>query len=156
MNDLCRELLQVLRSRTFCTAESCTGGGIGAAFTSIPGSSAVYKGGVICYTNWVKQNVLGVDPLVLQTNGAVSDETARQLAVGVRRLLRTTMAISVTGIAGPGSDEFATPVGTVYIGYADSKISFSKKFQFDGDRDVVRRSAVEAAIRILIAQCEVN
>lgn len=154
MNDLCSTLLQSLNGRTFSTAESCTGGGIGAAFTAVAGSSAVYKGGIISYTNWVKENVLGVSGQVLKEKGAVSEETARQMAAGVRRLLRTTMAVSVTGIAGPGTDEFATPVGTVYIGYADAQKSYAKKFVFSGERDAVRRSAVEAAIRLLIAVCE--
>ena len=154
MTNLCCDLLKALNGRTFATAESCTGGGIGAVFTAIPGSSAVYKGGVICYSNWVKEHVLGVENRILKENGAVSDETARQMAVGVRRLLSTAMAVSVTGIAGPGTDEFNTPVGTVYIGYADSTTSFSRKFLFDGDRECVRRSAVDAAIRILIDQCE--
>lgn len=154
MNDLCVVLLQALNGRTFSTAESCTGGGIGAAFTAVAGSSAVYKGGVISYTNWVKENILGVSEQVLKEKGAVSEQTARQMAVGVRRLLRTTMAVSVTGIAGPGTDELATPVGTVYIGYADAQKSYAKKFLFDGDRETVRKLAVEAAIKLLITACE--
>ena len=156
MMNLCSELLKALNGRTFSTAESCTGGGIGAAFTAVPGSSAVYKGGIICYSNWVKENLLGVPTEVLLQKGAVSEETALAMADGVRKQLCTTMAVSVTGIAGPDSDEFSTPVGTVYIGYADSKNCFSKKFQFDGDRDHIRRLAVDAAIKILIAQCEAN
>lgn len=156
MMNLCCDLLKALNGRTFATAESCTGGGIGAAFTAVPGSSAVYKGGVICYTNWVKENILGVSGHTLLTKGAVSEETALEMAIGVRKVLDTTMAISVTGIAGPDSDAFGTPVGTVCIGYADSRISFAKKFLFDGDREDIRRSAVETAIRILITQCEAN
>lgn len=154
MMNLCFELLQVMDGRTFSTAESCTGGGIGAAFTAIPGSSAVYKGGVISYTNWVKENVLGVNGAVLKEFGAVSEETAMQMAVCVRRLMRTSMAVSVTGIAGPGSDEFDTPVGTVFIGFADAKRSFAKKFIFTGERDSVRSQSVEAAIKILIDECK--
>ena len=154
MTSLCSKLLKALNGRTFSTAESCTGGGIGAAFTAVPGSSAVYKGGVICYTNWVKENVLGVNGNLLQQKGAVTEETALQMAVGVRNLMGTTMAVSVTGIAGPGSDEFSTPVGTVYIGYADEAHSFARKYFFTGDRDSVRRSAIEAAIHLLIDACE--
>ena len=119
MTSLCFELLDALNGRTFSTAESCTGGGIGATFTATPGSSAVYKGGVISYTNWIKANVLGVSQSTLAECGAVSEETAKEMAIGVRKLMRSTMAVSATGIAGPGSDEFQTPVGTVYIGFAD-------------------------------------
>ena len=153
MMNLCCDLLKVLNGRTFSTAESCTGGGIGAAFTAVPGSSAVYKGGIISYTNWVKETILGVDPGVLHVNGAVSEETAREMAACVRRLMKTDMAVSVTGIAGPDSDEFGTPVGTVYIGFADTKHCYAKRFFFDGDRQTVRRQAEEQAIRILIAEC---
>lgn len=156
MMNLCSELLKMLNDRTFATAESCTGGGIGAAFTAIPGSSAVYKGGVISYTNCVKENILGVDRSILNENGAVSEETAREMAVGVRRLMNTDMAVSVTGIAGPGTDEFDTPVGTVFIGFANVNKCYAKKFVFDGNRDAVRTQAIEAAIRILIAECAAN
>ena len=87
--------------RTCGTAESCTGGGIGSAITAVPGSSAVFMGGVISYDNSVKQGVLGVSPETLATVGAVSPETAEQMAVGARKLLKVDYAVSVTGIAGP-------------------------------------------------------
>ena len=151
---LCSELLKALNGRTFSTAESCTGGGIGAAFTAVPGSSAVYKGGIISYTNWVKENLLGVPTEMLAQKGAVSEETAKAMAVGVRKQLRTTMAVSVTGIAGPDTDEFHTPVGTVYIGYADAKTSFAKKFFFSGDRCSIRQQATCAALEILLTECK--
>jgi len=153
MMNLCCELLQALKGRTFSTAESCTGGGIGAAFTAVPGSSDVYKGGVICYTDWVKVNILGVQGRTLAQYGAVSEQTAREMAVGVRRLMRTTMAVSVTGIAGPGTDERNTEIGTVYIGFADSSGSYAKEFHFSGDRESVRRLAVEAALNTLLDEC---
>ena len=151
---LCSELLKALNGRTFSTAESSTGGGIGAAFTAVPGSSAVYKGGIISYTNWVKENLLGVPTEILVQKGAVSEETAKAMAVGVRKQLRTTMAVSVTGIAGPDTDEFHTPVGTVYIGYADAKTSFAKKFFFSGDRCSIRQQATCAALEILLTECK--
>lgn len=154
MMSLCSELLQALNGRTFSTAESCTGGGIGAAFTSVPGSSAAYKGGIISYTNWVKENLLGVPTDVLAQKGAVSEETAKAMAVGVRKQLRTTMAVSVTGIAGPDTDEFNTPVGTVYIGYADAKSSYAKKYFFSGDRDLIRQQATRATLEILLCECK--
>ena len=151
---LCSELLKALNGRTFSTAESCTGGGIGAAFTAVPGSSAVYKGGIISYTNWVKENLLGVPTEILAQKGAVSEETAKAMAVGVRKQLRSSMAVSVTGIAGPDTDEFHTPVGTVYIGYADAKTSFAKKFFFSGDRCSIRQQATCAALEILLTECK--
>ena len=154
MMNLCSELLEALCGRTFSTAESCTGGGIGAAFTAVPGSSAVYKGGVISYSNWVKEHVLGVNGSILAEKGAVSEETAREMAIGVRRLMRSTMAVSVTGIAGPDTDEFDTPVGTVYIGFADAKRVNVRKFFFHGDRDSIRQQAVIAALEMLLSECK--
>lgn len=156
MMTLCCDLLKALNGRTFATAESCTAGGVGAAFTAVPGSSDAYKGGVICYTNWVKENVLGVKLSTLTEFGAVSEQTAKEMAIGVLRLMRSTMAVSVTGIAGPGTDEFGTPVGTVYIGFADGNSNFARKYVFSGNRDDIRRLAVEAAIKMLISQCEAN
>lgn len=153
MTSLCSKLLKALDGRTFSTAESCTGGEIGAAFTEIPGSSAVYKGGIISYTNWVKENILDVDSGVLCEYGAVSSETAREMAAGVRRLMQTDMAVSVTGIAGPASDERGTPVGTVYIGFAAKDKCYAKKFVFPGNRAAVRHEAVQEAINILICEC---
>ncbi|MBQ3251886.1 MAG: CinA family protein [Oscillospiraceae bacterium] len=154
MMNLCSDLLKALDGRTFATAESCTGGGIGAAFTAIAGSSKVYKGGIISYTNWVKEHVLGVDAHILKEHGAVSEETAMAMAIGVRRLLQTDFAVSVTGIAGPESDEFNTPVGTVYIGLSSTSRCFVKKFIFDGDRNTIRRLSVEASIKMLLGCVE--
>lgn len=148
---LCCDVLTKLEGKTLCTAESCTGGGIGAALTAIPGSSAVYKGGIISYTNWVKANLLGVDETLLETLGAVSAPVAEAMAVGARKVLQADIAVSVTGLAGPGGDEFGNPVGRVYIGYADEKISTSREFTFAGDRDAVRRQAVEEALQLVLA-----
>ncbi len=153
MNDLCRHVLQVLQGKTLVTAESCTGGGIGAALTGIPGSSEVYKGGVICYTNWVKENVLDVDREVLEKYGAVSWPVAGYMASGVRKLLKADIAVSVTGLAGPGGDEFGHEVGTVYIGYESRSKTLVKQFQFAGDREDVRSQAVEAALRMIL-ECD--
>ena len=153
MTNLCCELLQALNGRTFSTAESCTGGGIGAAFTAVAGSSAVYKGGIISYCNWVKENIIGVSGCVLAEKGAVSEEAAREMALGVRGIMQTDFAVSVTGIAGPGTDEFDTPVGTVYIGLADSRGVQVNKFCFSGNRDAVRMQATETAIKLLLSVC---
>ena len=119
MMSLCCEVLERLSGKTLVTAESLTGGGIGAALTAVPGSSEVYKGGVISYTNWVKENILRVPGEILETYGAVSAQTAQAMARGVRELLKADVAVAVTGLAGPGGDEFGNPVGTVFIGYQD-------------------------------------
>ncbi len=150
MTRLSCDVLQALTGKTLATAESCTGGGIGAALTGIPGSSAIYKGGVISYTNEIKQNVLGVDGSLLEQHGAVSEPVAIAMAQGARNLLKTDVAVSVTGLAGPDGDDRGNPVGLVYIGYADSKTAICKKCFFTGDRDSVRQQAIESALAVIL------
>ncbi len=150
MTSLCCKVLKTLEGKTLATAESCTGGGIGAALTAIPGSSAVYKGGVISYTNQVKNQLLGVSMELLEKHGAVSAPVAESMASGVRNALGSDVAVSVTGLAGPGGDEFGNPVGTVYIGYADAERCVAKHFLFPGDRDQVRSQAGEAALQMIL------
>ena len=116
MMKLASDALSAMGGKTLATAESCTGGGIGSLLTAVPGASAVYKGGVISYTDEVKQEILGVDPYILERYGAVSLWTAGAMASGVRKLLKANFAVSVTGLAGPGGDEFGHDVGTVFIG----------------------------------------
>ena len=150
MTSLCCDVLKALSGKTLVTAESCTGGGIGAALTSISGSSAVYMGGIISYTNDVKADVLGVGREVLAQHGAVSAPVAAAMANGVRRLLHADVAVSVTGLAGPGGDEYGNPVGTVFIGYEDDTQAFVKKFLFKGDREAVRNQTIEMALKIVL------
>lgn len=150
MTTLCCEVLKALEGKSLVTAESLTGGGIGTALTAISGSSAVYKGGVICYTNWVKHNVLGVPMEILDTHGAVSRQTAEAMVTGVRKLLQADVAVSVTGLAGPGGDEYGNPVGTVFIGYQDEKQTAVKHCLFEGDREDVRRQTVETALKLIL------
>lgn len=150
MMRLCCDVLAALKGRTLATAESCTGGGIGAALTAVPGSSEVYKGGIICYTNWVKHNLLDVDSYLLDREGAVSAPVAKAMAEGARKRLDTDIAVSVTGLAGPGGDEYGNPVGTVYIGYSDSSTTISEEHIFSGDREAVRRQSIEAALRLIL------
>ena len=150
MTSLCCDVLKALRGKTLVTAESLTGGGIGAALTSVPGSSEVYKGGVISYTNWVKENVLGVSHEILETYGAVSQWTASAMASGVRKTLNADVAVSVTGLAGPGGDEFGHPVGTVFIGYEDASKACVHHFIFEGSRENVRNQTIEAALKLLL------
>lgn len=150
MTKRCCDVLSCLTGKTLVTAESCTGGGIGAALTAIPGSSAVYKGGIISYTNWVKRHILGVDEALLETVGAVSAPVAEAMARGVRERLCADVAVSVTGLAGPGGDEYGNPVGMVYVGYADAQVTLSRQFLFSGDREQVRRQAMEAALELIL------
>ena len=150
MTSLCCKVLEALRGKTLVTAESCTGGGIGAALTTVPGSSAVYKGGIISYTNWVKHNLLGVDQKLLDTLGAVSAPVAEAMAEGARKVLRADIAVSVTGLAGPGGDEFDNPVGLVFIGYSDCRKTLSRRFLFPGDREAVRQNACREALKLVL------
>ena len=137
------------RNMTCATAESCTGGGVGSAITSVPGSSAVFAGGVISYSNDVKRDVLGVSESNLARFGAVSSQVAAQMADGVRRLLKTDLAVSLTGIAGPdgGSDE--KPVGLVWFGLSTPQGVRTEKAIFRGDREAVRSSAITHALGML-------
>ena len=151
MMNLCCKVLEALEGRkTLVTAESCTGGGIGAAITAVPGSSSVYKGGVIAYVNSVKASVLGVDSGLLKRCGAVSAPVAEAMAVGVRNLLKADVAVSVTGLAGPGGDAYGNEIGTVYIGYADCSHAVTREFHFPGDRENVRNAAIRAALMLVL------
>jgi nicotinamide-nucleotide amidase len=118
MKSLPRQLADVLLARrlTLATAESCTGGLIGGALTSVPGSSAWYLGGVVAYDNRIKTALLGVSPETLARYGAVSPQTARAMAQGILERAGADIAVSVTGIAGPGGGTPSKPVGLVYIG----------------------------------------
>ena len=144
------DVIKRLEGKTLATAESLTGGGIGAALTAVSGSSAVYKGGVISYTNEIKRNVLGVRQELLDQYGAVSAGVAGEMVTGVRKLLKADIAVSVTGLAGPTGDEFGNPVGTVYIGYEDQKQTVVRHFCFVGDREKVRSQTIEAALTMIL------
>ncbi|MBQ9762621.1 MAG: CinA family protein [Oscillospiraceae bacterium] len=150
MMTLCSDVLKALRGKTLATAESCTGGGIGAAITAVSGASKVFVGGVISYTNEVKNQVLGVEQAVLDKFGAVSAPVAGAMASGVRNLLKSDVAVSVTGLAGPGGDDFGNPVGTVCIGYADRHQTLAKQYRFYGDRDDIRQQSIRAALELIL------
>ena len=149
---LCSDVLSALQGKTLVTAESLTGGGIGSALTAVSGSSAVYKGGIISYTNWVKENVLGVSGEILETYGAVSGPVAEAMAIGVREKLQADVAVSVTGLAGPGGDEYGNPVGTVFIGYADAEKTRVSSRVFSGSREDIRRQTIEAALMLILKE----
>ena len=131
------------------TAESCTGGGVASAITAVPGSSAVFAGGVVSYANEVKHDVLGVKEETLAEFGAVSAETAAQMAAGVRSLMKCDLAVSLTGIAGPGGGSAEKPVGLVWFGLADGRGVRTEKAIFSGERDEVRHKAVIHALGML-------
>ena len=144
------DVIKCLAGKTLATAESLTGGGIGAVLTAVPGSSAVYKGGIVSYTNEVKMNILGVTPSLLDIHGAVSAPVAEEMAAGVRRLLNSDIAVSVTGLAGPAGDEFSHPVGTVFIGYQDSSHTIVEHHRFEGDREEIRSQTIQAALQLIL------
>ena len=148
--NLSAEVLTALAGKRLATAESLTGGGIGQALTAVSGASAVYAGGIICYTNEVKNKVLGVPVEILDRYGAVSMWTAGYMAGGVRKLLNADVAVSVTGLAGPGGDEFGNPVGTVFIGYDSSAKSIARKYRFEGTRKEIREQTIEAALALIL------
>lgn len=150
MTKLCKQVLDRLAGKTLATAESCTGGGIGAALTAVSGSSAVYKGGIISYCNEIKHALLGVDEKLLEELGAVSGPVAREMAIGARNALSADVAVSVTGLAGPGGDEYGNPVGTVFIGYADAKTALAREYHFLGDREEVRNQAICSALELIL------
>ena len=144
MMTLCSDVLKALQGKSLVTAESLTGGGIGACLTSVSGASAVYKGGVISYTNAVKHKLLGVPMEILNEYGAVSAPTAKAMAEGARKVLEADVAVSVTGLAGPGGDAFGNPVGTVFIGYSDNRITEVRHCLFSGDRESVRNQTLHS------------
>ena len=148
--NLSSTVIEILQGKTLSTAESLTGGGIGAALTAVPGSSAVYKGGVISYTDEIKREILCVPPEWLDKYGAVSPWVAMEMASGVRGLLHTDVAVSVTGLAGPGGDDKGHPVGTVYIAYEDRERNGVHHYHFEGDRESVRQQTIEAALKLIL------
>ena len=150
MTNLTCDVIKALKGKTLVTAESCTGGGIGAALTSVPGSSVVFKGGIICYTNWVKENILEIEPSMIKKYGAVSVPVAATMALNARLKMDADIGLSVTGLAGPGGDEYGNPVGTVCIGYSSHDGSLTKQFRFSGDREEVREHAIHAALTIVL------
>ena len=120
------------KNKTLATAESCTGGLIGAAITATAGSSSVFHGGIIAYHNDVKISQLSVAPDMLNTHGAVSEAVAKQMAKGCRERLGVDIAVSVTGVAGPGGGSAEKPVGTVWIGVATEDRVSCKASQLSG------------------------
>jgi PncC family amidohydrolase len=143
---------QLFRARgwTLAVAESCTGGLIGHVLTRVPGSSDYFLGGVISYSDRIKIELLGVAQSTIVRDGAVSEETARQMALGARARLGASFGLSVTGIAGPEGGTAVKPVGLTWIGIASPEGERIERFLFDGDRESNRQQAAAQALRTLL------
>lgn len=134
---------------TITTAESCTGGMLAAALTSISGGSAVFETGFVTYANSAKTKLLGVPAELIKKHGAVSKEVAKAMAEGAREKANATIAISITGIAGPTGGSAAKPVGTVFIGVATPQNTIVEKYHFSGNRTQIRKQAMNHALALL-------
>ena len=137
------------RNLTLASAESCTGGLIGYALTEVSGSSGYYVGGLISYSNELKEKHLGVEPATLEKHGAVSAQTCVAMANGARERYRADLGIAVTGIAGPDGGTDTKPVGLTYISVADSEGSDVRRFTWTGDRHENKYKSAEAALQLL-------
>ncbi|MDZ7548113.1 nicotinamide-nucleotide amidohydrolase family protein [Clostridium perfringens] len=137
------------KNLSIATVESCTGGLVASSLISYPGISEVFKEGAITYSNEAKMKRLGVKKETLDKYGAVSEETAKEMVIGIAREAKTDIAISTTGIAGPGGGTNEKPVGLVYIGIFVKGNVVVKKFNFTGDRERIRRKATMNALNIL-------
>ncbi len=135
------------KKRRLVSAESCTGGWVAQAVTSIAGSSAWFERGFVTYSNEAKRELLGVKAATLRKHGAVSEETAREMARGALARSRGTLALAVTGIAGPGGGSREKPVGMVCFAWMDRKKLRSETRRFSGNRDSVRRKSVVHALQ---------
>ena len=138
------------RGLTVATAESCTGGLVAAALTSIPGSSGYVLGGLVSYADGIKRDLLGVDEALLAGHGAVSAQVARAMATGARKRFGADLAVSVTGIAGPDGGSAAKPVGLTYVGVADAAGADVRRFVWPGDRAANRLDSCVAALELLL------
>jgi nicotinamide-nucleotide amidase len=142
--------LAIARGATLATAESCTGGLVAAAITDVAGSSAAFDRGFVTYTNQAKTDLLGVPPALIAAHGAVSEEVARAMAQGARSRAGVTLAVAITGIAGPGGSEFK-PEGRVCFGLATADGTRTETIEFGAlGRALVRRAATDHALRLLI------
>lgn len=154
--DLARDIgaRLVARGWTLASAESCTGGLIGHLITEVAGSSRYYLGGIIAYSNAVKQAQLGVPATVLLDHGAVSEATARAMATGVRHALQADVGLATTGIAGPGGATPTKPVGLVYVAVATPLGQHCLRFVFSGDRQAIKQQSAAAALHLLLDTLE--
>lgn len=152
MDDLARTVGERLKAagQILVTAESCTGGWVAQAVTSIAGSSDWFERGYVTYSNAAKEELLGVKQATLKKHGAVSEETAREMAQGALARSKGTVALAVTGVAGPGGGTAEKPVGMVCFAWADKRGTRVETKNFSGDRDAVRRQSVIRALEGVI------
>ena len=150
------QLIEALRSKglRMSASESCTGGMIGCMMTSVPGSSDVFLGTAVTYSNDAKERILGVKHQTLMDHGAVSMETASEMAKGSIDVYKSDVAVAVTGIAGPGGATPEKPVGLVYIAVADGPRTVVTKNLLQGDRQSIRRQTAIEALKLLIELVE--
>jgi len=144
------------RGLKLALAESCTGGLLSSRITDVPGSSEYFLGGVVAYAYEAKVALLNVSWDTLNTKGAVSRETVLEMARGIRNVLKSDIAISVSGIAGPGGGTPEKPVGTTWIGFVTEREEWAQIFHFSGDREENKNSAVEAALKMLLDCLQAN
>ncbi len=154
--DLVRQLGSLLVKRRWmvATAESCTGGLLGHALTSLSGSSNYFQGGVIAYSNYLKRSLLGVPPELLETVGAVSSPVALAMARGVRQVCSSQVGLATTGIAGPTGGTPAKPIGTVYIAYVDEHTEQVLHLVWQGDRNSNNANSVRAALELALTRLQ--
>ena len=143
-----------LRNVTIALAESCTGGMIAGVLTDVPGASKVFLGSAVTYSNEAKTDILGVDPDIINDHGAVSSYCAEKMAEGAKRIFRSEIALSVTGIAGPDGGSAEKPVGTVWFGISSNDATYTLKKQFSGERALIRNSAVKTALEALLERVQ--
>lgn len=146
------KLLQI-NQMTVSVCESCTGGMLGSVITAIPGSSQYFLGGVIAYADRIKQRI-GVKKVTLRQHGAVSEQTAREMAQGIRAMCGSDIGVSITGIAGPSGGSKEKPVGLVYFGLATSQGCLVERKVFRGTRSTIRKKACLHALNMLSALLE--
>ena len=151
LDELALRVIEIFREKglSLALAESCTGGMIAETVTNVAGASDIFYGSAVTYVNSAKEHILGVARETLEKHGAVSSECAEEMACGARRVYGADVAMSVTGIAGPGGGSEAKPVGTVWFGLATKDGAETFRRRFDGDRAAVRRQTVEEVLRRL-------
>ena len=152
LEEIAPDLLDTLRERglTLSTAESCTGGNIAHHLTLVPGCSDILQGGAVTYSNRAKSDILGVDPAVIEANGAVSEPVVRAMAQGACKAFRTDCAVAISGIAGPGGGTDDKPVGTVWTAAVPPSGTVSEVYHLSGPRAEIIDKATLLALRLLI------
>ena len=151
LDELASRVIEIFREKglSLALAESCTGGMIAETITNVAGASDIFYGSAVTYVNGAKEHILGVARGTLEKHGAVSSECAEEMACGARSVYGADVAMSVTGIAGPGGGSEGKPVGTVWFGLATKDGAETFRRRFDGDRAAVRRQTVEEVLRRL-------